>query len=216
MLNSYRRLPAVIIFVMSDRLMHDNSLLISDTKEILRFLCKQIVQSIESWIDQVPSKAMPSEKTQIYITKPLPKPSAYFVNDLQTQKNFSTIRREYNTVLVAAVKEYGIGFINAGINQEDGQFFKRGKRHNDFALTDKGLVAFWLGVSNALQNLNGLIKTSQPPARHIPEAGEPRDVRSLNNFRGYCNNNKFSGRGQPGANKAKRRIIRNNNEQFIN
>lgn len=209
MLNSYRRLPAVIVIVMSERLMYDSALKISDTREVLRSLCRQLVRCIESWLDQVPSKAKPTEKTRIYITKLLPKPSAYFTKEIDKLKFFSSIRREYNTALVAAVKEFGIGFINVGINQEDGLFFKRAKRHDDFNLSDKGLVAFWTGVSTALHNLNGMTQIDKQHTQKQQENWHYHQPGNTSSYGRVFTNNQEHKNRKPGNNTRRRISIDN-------
>lgn len=153
MLNTYRRLPAKVIILMSERLMMDRLLQQTHLKEVLAGLCRQVIRAIEIWMDKVPSKVLPKDKTQIYITKPLPKPEVFYDSAMDLFRKFATIRRNYNSTLVATVKRFGIGFINVGINQDDGQYFKRTTHANRFDLTDKGLLAYWEGINNALEKL---------------------------------------------------------------
>lgn len=153
MLNSYRRLPAILVIIMNERLMNDRALLQPDLQEVLRAFCKKLIRLIECWLEKIPSRAKPTKKTQIYITKPLPKPSA-LVQNIEKLKSFSSIRREFNTILVSVVKEYGIGFVNVGITQEDGSFFiKANNAKYQFTLSKQGLDAYWSGLSSALSNL---------------------------------------------------------------
>lgn len=156
MLNSYRRLPAILLIVMSENLMHDKLLSAHDLRAALRTLCRTIIQTVESWIDGLPLRAKPIQKTQIYITKPLPKPSSYLRSKPELIAKFASIRKEFNTALVDVVREFGIGFVNTTINQEDGVFFKSTTNPTKFALSQKGLDAYWTGLNNALENLAAL------------------------------------------------------------
>lgn len=152
MLNSYRRLPTILVIIMGERLMYDKHLQRDELQDVLRSFCKKIIRLIECWLDKVPSKARPIRKPQIYITKPLPKPSA-LITSTERIREYASIRRQYNTKLVHTVKEFGIGFINVGINQEDGAFFKETSHRHIFQLSKDGLNAYWMGVSAALANL---------------------------------------------------------------
>lgn len=154
MLNSHRRLPSVILICMSDRLMHDKVLQHQDIAHELDGLCRNILRLLESWMDSVHYKVLPTSKPQIYITKPIPKQAKYFANNDKLLAKFGAIRRDYNNILVSTVKKHGIGFINVGITAQDGHLFNTTKWNNRFALNDKGLKTFWIGVDNTLQKLS--------------------------------------------------------------
>lgn len=169
MLNSYRRLPAIIVVVMGDKLMHDKVLLEQDLGDVLHNLCKRLIRQVESWLEKIPAKAIPDRKPQIYITKPLPKPEGFFGDSKEKFRNFASARKIYNSKLVAAVKQFGIGFINVGITQEDTAYFKKGLETGKFLLTDKGLLAYWDGVSSALLKLAELARSKHQPNTHLRE-----------------------------------------------
>lgn len=154
MLNSYRRLPHSLVIIMGEKLMHDKLLQIDDVEQVLAALCKKVLRAIECWMEKVPFKVLPQTKPRIYITKPLPKPESFYQGNLKEKfAKFASVRRSFNTSLVKVVQQFGIGFINVGINQTDHTYFKRTQSNNKFALTDKGLIAYWEGISNALEKL---------------------------------------------------------------
>lgn len=160
-LNSYRRLPAAIVLIMSEKLMLDKVLKPEHLQDVLRCLCRKSLRAIECYMEKVPAKALPLQKTKLYITKPLPQPASFFVGNNEKLKHFASMRRAYNTMLVSVVKEFGIGFINVGINQEDGTLFKSTSEKHRFALNETGLNSYWLGVSNALDKLEELTNTTR-------------------------------------------------------
>lgn len=159
MLNNYRRLPHTIIILLGNKLMMDKTLNQSNKQmhRVLMVMGQRIVKLVATWIDDIPSKCLPIDKPQIFITKPLPQPQAFFISKPKSFDKLTTIRKAYNDQLVSAVKDSGIGFINVKITQEDSDYFSRNTHssHN-FVLNDKGLHAYWHNISATLDHLHSL------------------------------------------------------------
>lgn len=160
LLGRKKRLPHSIVFCMGDQLLADR-VLMKDLNQVYRVLAdfsKRVIQMVSNWMSALPSKAKPDRLPRIYITKPLPIPERYFQS---RQKYFEALVRErklYIAELVKAVKSVHIGFINANLTHEDGEFFERitstyPRSTEKFILNPKGLLQYWKNISQNLYNL---------------------------------------------------------------